>query len=613
MNTNKNLTVLLCFSTLVMSGLVLYFTNNIPSVPVTIQTMPINKDQNIGGVAEPRASADVVAHTETATTPTEPIQPIEQIKEAPLPVDTSLAPKQAEIAKTIETEYPYRAFAAPNDPYYTSTTLPPWALTRTGAPGVWDKTSGNPIVVAVIDTGFALQHEDLTTQWYRNPGENGVTAIGSACWTGTSVDKSTNNCDDDANGYIDDWRGWNFYGRYRPTADPCSPSGLGYYAANNNPQAGQSGDDTYYQEFETCNGYDTGSAGDPYVAISHGTSTAGLAGAATNNGKGIATMNWGVSIMPLQALGDDGSGWTSSITSAIRYAVDNGASVISLSLGGASRDPALENAINYAYNHDVVVVAAAGNCGTGQESGCNTTKPGEMGYPALFNHVISVGATDANDARASFSSYGPGLDVLAPGSGAIVSPLIDRGASPNSPASFNFTNAYAGSLYGTSFAAPIVANIASLIKSYRSQATVDEVTALIDGATTKPAAMSGAPFTNQYGHGLINANSAMTIADSLNQTISATPVLGQTGDHRSEHSYSSSATMSSGCSAPAQTYCTIRISNPLGQDRYLPYVATNSSGTTGWQWPGSILGSGEWSVRAMQGASQSGSYFLFSK
>lgn len=616
MNTNKNLTALLCFSTLIMSGLVVYAVYFTPGTPTIVQTMPISKDQPIGGVATP----STVQHTPSANSqdtsiPEQPatLSAREQPKATPSPVDTHLAPKQAEIAKTIDKEYPYQAFVTPNDPYYTHPTLTPWALTRTGAPTAWEQTTGAPVIVAVIDTGFALQHEDLMTQWYQNPGETGTTSAGGACWTGAALNKSTNNCDDDSNGYIDDWRGWNFYGRYQPTADPCSSSGLGTYVSNNNPQAGQSGDDILYREFETCNGYVAGSAGDPYVAISHGTSTAGLAGAATNNGKGIATMNWNAKIMPLQALGDDGSGWTSSVTSAVRYAVDNGASVISLSLGGMSLDPALKNAIDYAYSHDVVVVAAAGNCGTGQENGCDSSKPGEMGYPALFAHVISVGATDATDTRASFSSYGPGLDVVAPGSGAIVSPLIARGATPSDAATFNYTNAYAGSLYGTSFAAPIVANIASLIRGHRPSATVDEVTGLIDGAAAKPSNMSGYPYTDQYGHGLINANTALTIASAFNQTSPSQPALGQTGDHRSEHSFSTSATMSSGCTATAQTYCTVRISNPLGYDRYLPYSKTSAAGTVGWQWPGSILGSGEWSVRATQGATQSASYFLFSK
>lgn len=616
MNANKNLIFLLGFSTLVMSGLVVYAVNHLPAPPTIVQTMPIDKDQNIGGVAAPDSVANIIKPT-VVTPRTSSQQTItrslEQIKEAPVSIDTTLAPKQAEITKTVDKEYPYRAFSTPNDPYYTHPTLVPWALTRTGAPAVWSQTTGAPVVIAVIDTGFALQHEDLTTQWYENSGETGFTAPGDACWTGTSLDKSTNNCDDDTNGYVDDWRGWNFYGRYQPTADPCSTTGLGRYVANNNPQAGQSGDDIMYSEYELCSDSAPGAAGDPYVAISHGTSTAGLAGAATNNGIGIATMNWNVSIMPLQALGDDGSGWTSSITSAVRYAVDNGASIISMSLGGMSRDPSLESAVNYAYSHGVVVVAAAGNCGTGNEEGCNVANPGAMGYPALFNHVISVGATDVNNARASFSSYGPSLDVVAPGSGAIVSPLISRGATPTNLASFNFTNAYAGSLYGTSFATPIVANIASVIRGHRPTATVDEVTGLINGATTKPSGMNGLPYTNHYGHGLINADTAVTVASSFNQAPPSTPTLGQTGDHRSEHSFSTSATMSSGCTAPAQTYCTIRLSSPLGYDRYLPYAKTSLAGTVGWQWSGAVIGNGEWSVRAAQGTSQSNAYFLFSK
>jgi hypothetical protein len=313
--------------------------------------------------------------------------------------------------------------------------------------------------------------------------------------------------------------------------------------------------------------------------------------------------------MPLQALSDNGSGVTSDIAAAIYYAVDNGASVINLSLGGSADDPALKAAVLYAYQHNVVIVAAAGNCGTGTESGCDPSKPGQMLYPALYDHVISVGATDVNDARASFSSYGPALDVIAPGSGNITSTLIDTSSSP-----INMTNAYSASLYGTSFASPMVASIVSLIKSIRPNATVEDITALVDGSAQKVSGMSGSIYTLQYGHGLINATSASTIAASLSPT-ATTVKLGQTGSVHSEHSFNTADTLASSCTVSPFSYCTVRIhSVSLGYDRYLPYTKTDSSGITSWSWPGNIISASEaWDVSGQQGGSFSPYYPLVAK
>jgi subtilisin family serine protease len=533
--------------------------------PPLIPTLQVNANDSVGGrpqvtSSRQKSTAPPTANTSTTTTGNTPTSTTKV--EQP-------APRQDAISQTVTKEYRYKALgSSPNDPYFAGS----WSLQHTGATTAWNTSTGSPVTVAVIDTGFALGHEDLSSQWKINTGETGMTLAGSACWTGISQDKSTNGCDDDRNGYVDDWRGWNFVNK------------------TNNPQAGTT----------QTNGID---------AISHGTSVAGLAGAATNNNIGVASYNWNTKIIPLEALNDNGEGTTSSVIAAIYYAVDNGASIINLSLGGPDTDPALQAAIDYAYGKNIVVIAAAGNCGSAGDAGCGGLPAPYMMYPALSNHVIAVGATDSTDTRASFSSYGPGLDVVAPGSGAIVSTLIDSRAAP-----YNYTNAYSASLYGTSFSSPIVSGIASLIRSLRPDSTVDDITALIDGSATKVAKMNGNVYTDEYGHGLINAGTAATIANALAATPTATPTLGQTGDYRSEHSFSPGATMSSGCTAAASTYCTVHINNTLGYDRYLPYAKTSASGSVGWQWSGSILMNGEWSVHALQGDNISTTpYLLFSK
>ncbi len=471
-----------------------------------------------------------------------------------------VAPKQTEITKTVSKEHVYKALGTSNDPLSQNS----WSLTATKAPQAWNLSTGPGAVVAVIDSGFALAHEDLVNQWYKNIQETGYTVQGDRCWTGVSADKSSNVCDDDNNGYVDDWRGWDFVGR------------------TNNPQAGR-----------------TNPAGQ---GVAHGTEVAGLVGATGNNAKGIATYSWNTKLLPLQVLGDDGSGYTSSVVSAIYYAVDRGASVINMSLGGDTPDSALAAAIAYAYARNVVVVAAAGNCGTGQEAGCDPTKPGAMGYPALDKHVIAVGASTSTNARASFSSYGPGLDVIAPGSGTIPSTMWTQN---------NQTSAYASNLYGTSFASPLVAGYVALIKSVRPNSTTDDIIALVDGTAQKVAAMQGNVYTNEYGHGLIDANQALIVATSLNN-FTGTVSLLQTGSEVSEHSFSSTTQLSSGCKTSSASYCTIWAMDEQGNERFLPYTASSTPGV-GWSWKGSILSSGLWNVSARSGHVVSPPYVLFQK
>lgn len=496
-----------------------------------------------------------------AKTPTSQSNP----PEIPLvkPARTSNAPAQDAIRSEVTQERTYYPLALPNDPGYSAS----WALQRVNAPAAWNISTGNTsTVVAVIDTGFALNHEDLKDTWYTNANETGTTAPGDRCWTGVPQDKKSNSCDDDNNGYIDDHRGWNFFMQDNdPSTGRTNPNGAG---------------------------------------VAHGTETAGLVGASGNNSKGIATINWATKIMPLQALSDDGPGYTSDVAAAIYYAVRNGADTISMSLGGLDYDPWMKDAVDYAYANNVPIVAAAGNCGTGTEGGCESAPAGTMTYPALYDRVIAVGATDTNNQRASFSSYGPRLDIMAPGSGTIVSPTW-------TPA--NGTSLYSGALYGTSYAAPQVASLVSLVKAVRPSSSVSDIRALVMATATKPASMSGNLFTAQQGHGVINAGQALAVATSLNTTTN-TPQLLQAGGSVSEHSYRPGESLGSGCVSQTGTYCTVRARNTTtGNERYLPYQQLSGT-TSGWTWSTTILSNnGLWGLEAIQGDRTSNPYELFNK
>ena len=136
----------------------------------------------------------------------------------------------------------------------------------------------------------------------------------------------------------------------------------------------------------------------------HGTHVGGIVAAVTNNSKGVAGVCPSCTLLSVKVLNDGGSGAYSWIASGITYAVEHGAKVINMSLGGPSPSKTLEGAVNYAWGKNVVVIAAAGNSG-------NTSKT----YPAAFANAIAVAATDNQDNKAYFSEYGSWVDVAAPG------------------------------------------------------------------------------------------------------------------------------------------------------------------------------------------------------
>lgn len=220
------------------------------------------------------------------------------------------------------------------------------------APEAWDITTGNPdMVVAVIDSGVDMEHEDLAANIWTNQGEipeNGI--------------------DDDNNGYIDDVHGWDF------AHDDNDPS-------------------------------DTDS-----ICGGHGTHTAGTIGAVGNNGIGVTGVNWDVQVMPLkifkQVLFFFCSTTSADIVEAIEYATAMGVRVSNNSYGGGPPSQAEHDAIQAS---DTVFVVAAGNEGVN-----NDTTPSYPANYNLDN-IISVAATDHNDDLASFSNYGSTVDLAAPG------------------------------------------------------------------------------------------------------------------------------------------------------------------------------------------------------
>ena len=240
-----------------------------------------------------------------------------------------------------------QVFYTPNDPGFVQQSD---VLNAMQIPEAWDITQGSGALVAVIDTGVDTIHPDLAGALWTNPGETGLDANGN--------DKRTNGIDDDNDGYVDDWQGWNFI------------------AGTNNP-----GDD---------NG--------------HGTHIAGIIAGRMDNNQGMAGIAPQAQAMALKALDAGGHGTYSNVAEAIYYAVDHGAQIINLGFGGTDSSQALLNATNYAFDHGVLVIAAGGNTGDGT-----------VFYPAANPNVLAISALDTNLDPAPFSSFTDNISLSAPG------------------------------------------------------------------------------------------------------------------------------------------------------------------------------------------------------
>ena len=203
---------------------------------------------------------------------------------------------------------------------------------------------------------------------------------------------------------------------------------------------------------------------EPEYNLWHGTHVAGIAGAETNNEKGIAGVAWNCKIMPLKVVEIDpveGPIITDDkAIEAIRYAADNGAKVINISFGGPDPNPLLEEALKYAYDQNVVIVASTGN------------EDSAVLYPAAYNdYCLAVAATDQDDNRVDWSNYGPEVDVAAPGENILSCYPVDLVSEP-SQLPYGWAS-------GTSMATPHVAGLAALIISLKPHLTAAQIMGVI--------------------------------------------------------------------------------------------------------------------------------------
>lgn len=310
----------------------------------------------------------------------------------------------------------------------------------------WDSLpAGSPIIVGIADTGIDTTHQDLQGLLWNNPGETGQDDMGR--------DKRSNRVDDDGNGFIDDWFGWDFVG-----------------------STGQNPDNS------------------PLPGNPHGTHVAGIVAAVHNNAIGIAGVAKNVRLMPLKIGGDDQfSTSISRSADAILYAASMGASVINCSFGSPSSSFADVKVIQQATQLGSIIIGAAGN--DGQDLAY---------YPAAYEQVISVAATDSRDRIAAFSNVHQTVDVCAPGVGIVSTVPINR------------YEAYDG----TSMASPVTAAVAAMIRQVHPDYSPEQVHATLKASCVAIDSVNPS-LAGLMGNGRIDASAAMS-ADKLRwATISA--------------------------------------------------------------------------------------------
>ena len=225
----------------------------------------------------------------------------------------------------------------------------------------------------------------------------------------------------------------------------------------------------------------------------HGTHVAGTIGQETNNTEGVAGIAYHAKILPVKVMSFLGFGLDSWIIRGIRWAADNGADVINLSIGGGAPSQALESAVDYAYEKGVTVVAASGNDGFS-----------EVDYPAAFENCISVGAVQYDKLLTAYSNYGEALDLVAPGGDLDEDQNGDGYGDGVLQETFTYLGLFWGYMFstGTSMASPHVAGVAALIKSRHPEYGPDEIRQVLQD-TAEDLGTPG--WDERHGYGLVDA------------------------------------------------------------------------------------------------------------
>ena len=221
----------------------------------------------------------------------------------------------------------------------------------------------------------------------------------------------------------------------------------------------------------------------------HGTWVAGIIAANTNDAYGMAGISWSDKILPVKVMNREGTGTTADLIAGIRWSADKGADVINMSVGGYPYSQVMQDAVNYAFAKGAVLVGAAGN-----------NRREERFYPASYANVISVSGTQPDDEFSNWSSYGPAVDVSAPGSSVLTTNCFKCTYADHDSWGHHIL------ISGTSFATPNVSGVLALIRARFPDATPQQVVNRLFN-TVDDLGYPG--WDNRYGRGRVNANRAL--------------------------------------------------------------------------------------------------------
>ena len=371
---------------------------------------------------------------------------------------------------SVELDAPVLAATVPNDPFYAS--VQSSYLEKLGLLKAWDFATGSEeIVIAIIDSGIDLNHEEFVGRLWENPNDN-----------------DNNGIDDDGNGCIDDKNGCRFIILTEERSQHCG----------------------YTDILPTVDISDDDGGGEHH---SHGTLVAGVLGAAGNNNAGITGVVWNVRLMIIKVL-DCGleenqgipGGDMSNVAQAIDYARRMGADLINLSLASNPNDPSadlaiLRNAIFEAAEDEIIITAAVGNGGS--------SGPGLPAAYTRFSNVVGVASAANDDTWPSYSAYGAGVDFAA----------YSEGIASTARSDIGLSTPYVRITSGTSFATPFVTGMFALMKMRNPDLTLEEYLRI--GRVAARPVTDAVHGRNWAGSGIVDIGDAVSrVPFSIKGTVS---------------------------------------------------------------------------------------------